>query len=203
MARTGGRSTWIAVPVTLVCFAIVGMLVWLALPMMPVAGAWVGDSLRGASERANRAPAPPAARVIDFDTLDCRGIYPDALWAELTWTAGVVLRQDRTAPATAATTVTEALAPQVRVTCRWSRRQPGTIVTTLASVDPGVTPVAEAALASQGFRCARTETALNCDRDRGRVREEHTLRDGLWLSSVETRWRPERYGARLDAFVFG
>jgi hypothetical protein len=35
------------------------------------------------------------------------------------------------------------------------------------------------------------------------VREEHTLRDGLWLVSVETDWHPEEYGPRLDRTVWG
>ncbi|MDT0185065.1 hypothetical protein Q9S36_33280 [Microbacterium sp. ARD31] len=203
MARTGGRSTWIAVPAILACFAVVGVLGWLAMPMFPVAAAWVGDSLRGASERAAQAPEPPASQILDLDAVDCRGLYPDALWSELTWTSGVILRQDRGVPETAAGSVAEALAPQVRVTCRWTREQPGSIVTTLASVDPAVTPIAEAALGSQGFACESSSVALTCTREQGRVREEHTLIDGLWLSSVETRWMPEDYGARLDAHIFG
>ncbi|WP_460721993.1 hypothetical protein [Microbacterium aureliae] len=207
MARTGGRSTWIAVPATLACFAVVAALLWLAVPMLPVAVTWVGDTLRGASERAARVPAPPASETIDLNAVDCRGLYPDSLWAELTWTAGVVLRQDRTPPDTAAGSVTEALAPEVRVTCRWARETPGSIVTTLSSVDSASLPVAEAALRSQGFACDASPVAdrpaLSCARDVGRVREEHTFRAGLWLSSVETTWQPEAYGPRLDRFLFG
>ena len=36
----------------------------------------------------------------------------------------------------------------------------------------------------------------------GDVIEEHTVRDGLWLSSIETNWHPEDYGIRLDAYVW-
>jgi len=42
-----------------------------------------------------------------------------------------------------------------------------------------------------------------CVRTQGSVREEHTLRDGLWLVSVETQWHPDDYGSRLDRTVWG
>ena len=51
MARVAGRNSWIAVPAGLVCAAVVGTLVWLSLPMVPVTVAWAGDMLRNASTR--------------------------------------------------------------------------------------------------------------------------------------------------------
>ena len=49
----------------------------------------------------------------------------------------------------------------------------------------------------------RGDVALVCIRTTGKVVEEHTIRDGLWLSSVETVWHPDVYGARLAAHVWG
>jgi hypothetical protein len=37
----------------------------------------------------------------------------------------------------------------------------------------------------------------------GVVLEEHTIRGGLWLSSVESAWHPDVYGERLAAHVWG
>ena len=41
--------------------------------------------------------------------------------------------------------------------------------------------IADAALAGEGFSCETTGPRRCCARTRGAVREEHTLRGGLWL----------------------
>ena len=76
-------------------------------------------------------------------------------------------------------------------------------MTTLAVVGPDAATIADAALRGQGFTCSTTGGGLRCVRSRGDVVEDQRFRDGLWLSSVETSWRPEHYGSRLAAQVWG
>lgn len=204
MARIGGRNSWIAVPAGVLCAAVVGALVWLSLPMVPVTITWVGETLRSAT-----APPPatarqqtPAQAALDGEAVDCRTLYADDLWNELTWRPGSLLGQSLAAPATSATAFADAAAAQVLVTCTW-RFDAGGIATTLAKVDADAVSVAGAALSGAGFSCAQAGSGVVCTRTRDGVREEQTLRDGLWLVSVETRWHPEDYGARLDRTVFG
>ena len=204
MARIGGRNPWIAVPAGMLCAAVVASLVWLALPMVPVAVAWVGDTLRGATSPPPE-PTPertPAQTAAEGGAVDCRTLYSDDLWNELTWREGSLLNQSMAAPATGATAFADAAAPDVLVTCTW-RFDSGGIVTTQSKVDAHPATIADAALAGDGFACRTPDGATVCDRTRGAVREEHTLRDGLWLVSVETDWHPEEYGPRLDRTVWG
>ncbi|MFC8682476.1 hypothetical protein ACFT30_13220 [Microbacterium ureisolvens] len=204
MARIGGRNRWIAVPAALLCAAVVGSLVWLSLPMVPVTIAWVGDTLRKATAPQPEAtPAEIPARIAaDGGAVDCRTIYGDDLWNELLWRPGSLLNQTMAPPPTAATAFADAATPEVVVTCAW-RFDAGGIVTTLSKVDAAAASVAAAALGGEGFSCEESPAATVCSRTRAGVREEHTVRDGLWLSSVETRWHPEDYGARLDHEVWG
>lgn len=204
MARIGGRSNWLAVPAGMLCIGVVAALVWLALPMFPVALAWVGDtSQRAITPRpVTVAPETPAQRAAT-GPIDCRALYPDGLWAELTWTGGALLAQTTAPPATRAGSLVDALAPTTRVTCGWQREDDGGIITTLAVVGADAVSIADAALRGQGFTCTTDDVAARCTRARGDVLEEHTVRDGLWLSSIETQWQPEDYGARLEAHLWG
>lgn len=204
MARIGGRSNWLAVPAGMLCAGVVVALVWLALPMVPASVYWVGETLRTATAPqvvpvAQETPAQLAAA----GAIDCRTLYPDGLWSELTWKGGVLLSQSTAPPATSVTSLTDALAPSTRVTCSWRLQQGGGIVTTLAVVGPDAATIADAALRGQGFTCSTTGGGLRCVRSRGDVVEDQRFRDGLWLSSVETSWRPEHYGSRLAAQVWG
>ena len=204
MARIGGRNVWIAVPAGMLCAAVVGALVWLSVPMMPVTIAWLGDTLRSATApRPSATPQQtPAQAAADGAAIDCRALYADDLWNELMWRPGSLLNQSLTPPATTATAFADAAAPDVLVTCSW-RFDTGGIVTTLSKVDADALSIAEAALAGDGFSCGATGGATVCVRTRGAVLEEHTFRDGLWLVSVETRWHPDDYGPRLDRSVWG
>jgi hypothetical protein len=204
MARIGGRSTWLAVPAGVLCAAVVGSLIWLALPMVPVSVAWVGDTLRTAS-----APRPvpsvkptPAQLAAAGSEIDCRDLYPDALWGELTWQGGALLAQTASPSATAVTSLWDALAPTVLVTCAWRLEGGRGIVTTLATVPADAAAIADPALRGQGFTCTSTGAALSCVRVSGDVVEEHALRAGLWLSSIETGWHLDDYGARVEAKVW-
>ncbi|WP_106816538.1 hypothetical protein [Microbacterium timonense] len=204
MARIGGRNSWIAVPAGMVCAAVVGALVWLSLPMVPVTIAWIGDTLRSATAPAPAATraATPAQAAADGRAVDCRTMYPDDLWNELTWRPGSLLSQSGAPPATSAASFADAAAARVVVTCTW-RFEAGGIVSTLSRVDAEASSIAEAALSGAGFTCRADGAQLVCTRTQGAVMEEHTFRDGLWLVSVETDWQPEDYGSRLDRGVWG
>ena len=140
---------------------------------------------------------------IASQTLDCRAIYPDSLWSELTWRAGALLNQTAGPPATAITPLADALLPSPRVTCAWRLESGGGIVTTLAVVADDAATIADAALRGQGFTCTLQDGVLRCIRVRGDVVEEHTVRGDLWLSSMETKWHPEDYGSRIEAQIWG
>lgn len=203
MARIGGRNAWIAVPAGMLCAAVVGALVWLSLPMVPVTVAWLGDTLRQATAArpAIAAEPTPAQDAAAGAPIDCRDLYPDGLWLQLLWQPGSLLNQSATPPATTATAFADAAAADVLLTCAW-RSDAGTIVTTLAKVDVAVVGIAEPSLAGDGFTCAAVDGAVECTRAQGDVLEEHSLRDGLWLVSVETGWQPEDYGLQLESAVW-
>ena len=108
-------------------------------------------------------------------------------------------RRTAAPPATAVTTLTDALAPSVRISCHWRTDGGRTIVSTLAGVAGDAGLIADAALRGQGFACAAEPRRAACARaPAGDVLEEHTIRGGLWLSSVgDARGIPDGYGARL------
>ncbi len=199
MARVGGRSLWIAWPMGVICAAVVGALLWLALPGLPGAVEFTGNMLRNSTSAPIAGGADGAAA--EEPATDCRGLYPDRLWAELTWTPDVLLSQDAAAPATT-TTLTTALTPVVRFSCTWRVPDGRTAATTLATVVAGSGAVAQAALAAEGFACTADGEAVHCERTRGTVTEIHDLRGDLWVSSVLTDWEPEEYGAQVAARAF-
>lgn len=205
MARVGGRNSFIAVPAGVVCVAIVGALVWMSLPMIPVTVAWAGQMLRDATKPPAAAVVAdtPAQRLAEGADLDCRQLYSDSLWSELTWQGRTLLDQSFDPPATEVAALTEVLAPEVRISCTWTGRGDGAVSTTVAEVAPGSAGLADAALRGQGFACTTADGAVRCSRTQGEVLEEHVVRDGLWLASVERAWHPEGYGARLEKTVFG
>lgn len=204
MARISGRNSWIAVPAGMLCAAILAALVWLSLPMAPIVVAWAGDTLRQATavQPAATADPTPAQTAADGGPIDCRDLYPDGLWIQMLWHPGALLNQSSAPPATTSTAFADAAAADVVVTCTW-RAEDGVIVTTLAKVDPALVSIAEPALVGDGFSCTTTDGEVDCSRTQGEVREEHTLREGLWLVSVETRWQPDDYGPLLAAAVWG
>ncbi len=207
MSRTGGRNSWIAVPAGLLCAAAVVTLAWLAAPMAPVAFAWVTETLRAVTSPPAAAPSgaarPPLLETVQSDAdLDCRRLYPDDLWGELVWHPKTLLAQELSPPATAVTTLVEALAPHVRVTCRWTFANGTTISTTIARVAEDAQAVAEATLRAEGFGCSVAGGALDCERTKGGVREDHAFAGDLWLSTVSSGVLPEGYVDRLEAALW-
>jgi hypothetical protein len=195
----GGRSGWIAWPVAVICIAVIAALFWLAAPGVPGAISFVGDTLRGATS-APTADGGGAAGA-DEPATDCRSLYPDRLWAELTWTPEALLDQDTDPPATT-TTLGQALAPSVVFTCTWTVEDGRSVSTTLAEVGEGSDAVAQAALTTEGFSCRPEGDRLHCERASGGVTEIHDLRGTQWLSSVLTNWLPEDFAAQTASRVF-
>lgn len=200
MARVGGRNLWIAVPAGMLCLAVVGALGYLGAPMLPVAVAWAGDTLRAAT---SEPPPNPYAdeQPTGATAVDCRDLFPNALWTQLNWYREGLLAQDASPPQTSVTTLVEALAPAVRLSCRW-RYDGATIATTLSTVGVDAAAVADATLRADGFDCATTGELLRCSRQQGDVLEEHAVGGGLWLVSVASGWYPEDYGDQLVAHIW-
>ena len=212
MARANGRNLWIAWPIGVICAAVVAALLYVAQPMIPVVAGWTAGMFHAATHLPPQAPAREtvaagiAAVGAEPGSIDCRSLYPDDLWAELTWTPDVLLSQTVAAPAGGSTSVADALAPTVLVTCSW--RGPGatSIASTLGRVASEATGIADAALRAEGFSCTgdpASAAGVACSRADGAVIEEHVVRDGLWLATVQISWHPPRYGARLAANVWG
>ncbi|MDE0545299.1 hypothetical protein [Microbacterium sp. C7(2022)] len=208
MARVGGRNAWIAVPIGLICAAIVAALVWLAIPMGPILVAWAGDTLRAATAPAEvQEPGiAPSERAVQEGDFDCRELYPDVLWSQLTFYGQGLLAQSTATPATDVEALVDALQPEVRVTCAWRLESDQRISSTLALVPDDAALIADAALRGEGFTCTTpagaTADAVVCTRTQGDVIETHAVRGGLWLSSVEDNWHPELYAEQLEAFVW-
>ncbi|MEZ3159082.1 hypothetical protein AB1K54_00905 [Microbacterium sp. BWT-B31] len=198
----GGRNLWIAVPVGMVCAAVVGALVYLAAPMTPVVVAWTGDTLRQAS--TPRAAEPTRTPLLEGGLADCRGLYPNDLWAELVWTPDVLLSQSLMLRAADAGPLVDALSPSVIVSCAWTGDGGREVASTLARVGAAdAVSVAEAALRGEGFTCATaSDASLVCTRTSGDVVEDQVLRGDVWLWSVERAWHPLDYSARVAAHVW-
>lgn len=198
VAKVGGRSSWIAWPTALICVGVIGVLLWLAAPGVPAAVSFVGDTLRGASS----APRADTAGAADVEPpTECRGLYPDGLWATLTWTPDVLLTPSTAAPATSPA-LTQALAPEVRFTCTWTAAPDLSVVTTLATVPEGAVAIAQATLSSEGFSCEPVGERTRCQRTSGSTLEVHDLQGTDWLATLQTNWLPEGYAEKTAARVF-
>jgi hypothetical protein len=195
----GGRSGWIAWPVGVLCVGVVAGLVWLAQPGVPGAVQLAGDLLReGSQSREAAASTPrPIESIGTALTDDCRSLYPDGLWSQLTWQPHIVLTQTQDAPDTSAVSVRDALQADVLMTCRWREPGGGTVSSTLARVDAEATLLAQPGFGSQGFNCAASGDGVRCTKTAGETTEIDIVRGGMWLSTIERSWHPERYSAQL------
>ena len=203
MARIGGRNLWIAIPAGLLCAGVVGTLAYLAVPMVPHAVSWVGDMAYNATHLP--PPAVEEGTAQSFATVegsDCRALYPDDLWSELVWTPKVLLSQTAAAPAGVDQALMDAVRPDVRVTCTWTTGGGRSISTTLSAVGADTATTAKASLTAAGYRCDEA-AGLRCTRTDGSVMTESMLRDGLWITTVETAWHPADYSARVATHVWG
>lgn len=187
MARVAGRNRWIAVPVGILCAAVVGALVWLAAPMIPVSVAWVGDTLRDASARQAAAldrEDGEVRRALAEGGVDCRAAYPDSLWSELTWRGGSLLDQSTDAPPTGADALIDALGPDVVVTCAW-RSDAGAITTAFTRVGrmPPVSSTRRCAVRASRASAPMTRSAATAGARRARRGRASTTSSGTACGS--------------------
>ncbi|MDQ1129381.1 hypothetical protein [Microbacterium sp. SORGH_AS_0888] len=196
MARIGGRNIGMAWIAGIICAGVVAVLFGLAAPGIPGAVALVGDLLR---QRDAVPSFAQKAAVSDAPTKtpECRALYTDALWSQLTQRAGGDPTQDTSAPATAVAGLASALAPTVRVTCTFVGASTGRITTTVADVAADAASVAQATLEVSGFACAPFGDGVRCTRAAGAVVEEDAVRGGVWISTTYDGWRPEGYLDRI------
>ncbi|MBN9177704.1 MAG: hypothetical protein J0I43_10100 [Microbacterium sp.] len=200
MAKVGGRNAAFAWIVGLVCLGVVGVLGFLALPLIPASVAWVGDTV-------NRPTSPPDAGDTGVDAAtgvptECAGLYDSALWATMRFTSGAVLTPSVDAPVSTATSLVAALQPQVRFTCAW-HADAGTVSTTLAAVPTDAGAIAAAALPGAGFECETDGDRTRCTRTDGDLTETIEAGGGLWLSTSEQAWHPAEYVRRTGDRVWG
>ncbi len=203
MARIGGRNSAMAWVVGLGCAAVVGALLVLAAPALPMSMQLVGDALRNASAAASEPDAAasvpaPTAGTVPTSTPECRELYTEALWAQLAQRAGGDPVQDAAAPVSSLTTLSAALSPAVRVTCTFAGVSTGRIVTTVSDVPADAAAVARATLETGGFTCAGFgDGGVRCERTTADGVEEQAVRAGVWVSTLYSGWRPDRYLDRV------
>lgn len=198
MARIGGRNSAMAWFVGIVCTAVVAALTVLALPAIPAGVRLVGDMLRGAASPLTIAERTGTPRPEpSTSTPICRSFYTEALWGQLTQRVGGDPVQDTSPPATSAADLIDALTPRVRATCTFTGVNAGRIVTTVSDVGVPSTAVVRAAFEAHGFTCAAEGTGVRCTIENGADAEEQVVRDGVWLSTVFTGWRPGHYTDRV------
>ncbi|MBB2975412.1 hypothetical protein FHX49_000978 [Microbacterium endophyticum] len=208
MAKTGGRNNWLAWPVGLLCAAVIGVLVVVALPMIGPSIDWVGNALRGPTVAPRLVVEPEDARLgtdtAPVDAVDpsesvdeCRALYTDVLWEELSSRTGGEPIQDASAPITHASSLAAALKPDVQETCAWNATTTGKIVTTVSKVAGSAQAIAQASLGSQGYVCSEFGDGIRCTKNIENTREDHVFRDGLWVATQFSAWEPSLYTERV------
>jgi hypothetical protein len=201
MARVGGRNAFFAWVVGIGCLATLGVLAYLAVPMIPASVAWLGNTAQGTTATSDAVAAgddqsaagPPG---------ECADLYNEALWAAMRFTRGAVMSPSMDAPVTSATALVTALQPQVTMTCTW-HADAGTVSTTLATVPSDAGAIAAAALPGAGFDCATQNSRTTCSRTDGDLTETIAAGDGWWLSTSEDAWHPAGYATDTAANVWG
>ncbi len=204
MARLPGRDNRIAIPALVLSAAVVGALVWFAVPAVPLVLGWGQGALVGAVTAG--APSAAAEEVlaeqVDVATADCRTYYPAGLWNELMWTPSVLLNQTTDRPVITAVDLVDALAPSPVRTCAWSNGTGGTIVTSFAQVQADAAAIADAALRGQGYTCTSVDHGVSCVLSNGDVSEYQRVQGGLWMSSVQSAWHPTDYDTQVADHVW-
>ena len=204
MARVPGRDNRIAIPVMVLSLAIVGALVWFAVPAMPIVVAWAGGTAGDAATMLAATPTPHVvvAEGLDVSASDCRDLYPNDLWNELTWTSDAILSQSTAGPATAMTDLVTALAPTAARTCTWTDSSGQKVVTTFATVAEDAAGMAEASLRGQGFACTTTDGTLVCASATDAGDEHQAVHGSLWVTTVASAWYPEDYDERIATHLW-
>ncbi len=200
MARVGGRNAFIAWVVGIGCLATLGVLAYLAVPMLPASLAWLGSAGQGPAATSD-AVAAAGDEAVDGPPTECADLYGEPMWAAMRFTRGAVMTPSSDAPVTTATTLVTAVQPQVTMTCSW-HADAGTVSTTLATVPTDAGAIAAAALPAAGFACTTQNDRTTCTRSDGDLTETIAAGGGLWLSTSESGWHPEGYAADTAANVW-
>lgn len=204
MARTGGRNTVFAWLVGVVCTGIVVALAVIALPLIPHASGWVAEGLGqltgtsdgSSSAQDDRRPATPPVGA----TGACRDLYPDPLWTSLRMAGEADMTTTVDPPEIAG--LPEGLSLQPSVTCVW-RSDEGTITTTVATAPTDTASLVQPILVAEGFACATVADRVRCTRAGEETLESVEIGGGIWLSSVQEKWRPASYATRVADRVWG
>lgn len=200
MARVGGRNAFLAWVVGLGCLATLGVLAYLAVPMLPASVAWLGSAGQGPAATSG-AVAAGDDQAADAPPTQCKDLYNEALWATMRFGRNAVLTPSTDAPVTTATTLVAALQPQVTMTCTW-HADAGTVSTTFATVPTDAGAIAAAALPGAGFACTTQNDRTTCTRTDGDLTETIASGRGLWLSTSESGWHPAGYASGTAASVW-
>lgn len=201
MARVGGRNAFFAWVVGIGCLATLGVLAYLAVPMIPASVAWVGGTVSGPATTSDPVAAAGDDNAATAPT-ECADLYDEALWATMRFARGAVLTPSADAPVTTATALVTALQPQVTMTCTW-HADAGSVSTTLATVPSDAGAIAAAALPGAGFACTTQDDRTTCVRTDGDLTETIAAGGGQWLSTSESGWHPSGYAAATAARAWG
>ncbi len=208
MAQTGGRSTWFAWLVGVVCLGIVAALAWLAVPALPGVSDWISDTLRAAT--TEEEPEPEVIVITDEDTgatrtlpAACRGLYPDDLWGLLESTADAELREGEDALAGQSSGLAEMLEAEPVLACEWVVPDGPSVGTRIWQVDAAAAEVADPVFRDAGYVCSANGQRIVCERTRDGVTTQHEIRDGLWVVDVYREWSPPGYYEAVAESVWG
>lgn len=208
MAQTGGRSTWFSWFVGIVCVGIVGVLAWLAVPALPGVSEWVSETLQSAT--AADEPEPEVVIIRDDESgatrtvpAECRGLYPDSLWALLESTADASLIEGDDALAGQSAALAGRLSAEPVLACEWAVPDGPSVGTRIWQVDSAAAEMAEPIFRDAGFVCSVTGQNLVCERTGDGVTYQHEIRDGLWVVDVYRGWTPPGYYESVAESVWG
>lgn len=203
----GGRRWWLAWPAGVLCVAVVGALVYLAVPAVPWAVQYTIATLQQGA-RAGTASPPTPAPVESIGTAltdDCVSLYPAGLWLELALDPRTVLSQNMTPPADELTRAMAPWHPAVRMTCAWRAATGASVRTSLVDLtgsesDDATRGAIAEALTARGFGCRITRadaSLLTCTRRSGQNVDTAVVHGDVWLSTAEEGWHPDGYQAAL------
>lgn len=191
MSRIGGRNVVFAWVVGVLCTAVIVTLGILTVPLVT-------------SGLGMLSPAPAESGSTDAAAdgpTQCRDLYTEPMWAALQYTPGAEIVSSTDQPVSTAVEFVQALAPQVRFTCTWTSES-GTISTTVATVGTDAGSIAASALPPAGFSCTDNGDRVRCSRADGELIETIEAGAGIWVSTSQTGWHPERYAGRVADAAF-
>ncbi len=209
MARIGGRSVWFSWFVGIVCVGVVAGLVFLAGPMVPAVVDWSGQALRGdLGQRPEPATTEGAEETVSDPTspglpATCADLYPESLWSLLSTATGVELEEGAQPVSSRVSGLADAVDARVTLSCTWRGGTDTAVSTTIAEVAADAPDAVGRVLAGAGFACSPFGLGVRCSGEVDGSSETHTVRDGVWVATIESGWEPPEYAATVEAGVWG